>query len=98
MRISDWEFRRVLFRSIARAVILVHGSTADSASMHSLARARQSMPDPPTVYALDIRGHGQSGPLRGDIAYVGQLEDDLADFLAASRLDHHAAQDRKSVV
>src|SRR3546814_16323875 len=60
--------------------------------MHILARALQSMPDPPTVYALDIRGHGQSGPLRGDIAYVGQLEDDLADFLAASRIDHPAAQ------
>lgn len=83
---------RVYPGAIARAVILVHGSTADSASMHSLARALQSMPDPPTVYALDIRGHGQSGAARGDIAYVGQLEDDLADFLAARRIDHPAAQ------
>lgn len=83
---------RVYPGAIARAVILVHGSTADSASMHSLARALQSMPDPPTVYALDIRGHGQSGTARGDIAYVGQLEDDLADFLAARRIDHPAAR------
>jgi len=83
---------RVYPGAIARAVILVHGSAAQGASMHSLARALQSMPDPPTVYAIDIRGHGESGAQRGDIAYPGQLEDDLADFLAARQLDHPAAQ------
>jgi len=35
-------------------------------------------------YAVDIRGHGSSGT-RGDIGYVGQLEDDLADFVAVVR-------------
>ncbi|WP_341704749.1 alpha/beta fold hydrolase [Ferrovibrio sp.] len=78
--------------AIARAVILVHGSTADAASMHSLARALQSIADPPTVYALDMRGHGMSGARRGDIAYPGQLEDDLEDFLKDRRLAHPAAQ------
>jgi len=34
------------------------------------------------VYALDIRGHGGSGR-KGQIAYIGQLEDDLGDFLHA---------------
>ena len=34
--------------------------------------------------AVDIRGHGTSGT-RGDIGYVGQLEDDLADFVAVLR-------------
>jgi alpha-beta hydrolase superfamily lysophospholipase len=33
-----------------------------------------------TAYALDIRGHGESGT-KGHIGYVGQLEDDLEDFL-----------------
>ena len=33
---------------------------------------------------VDIRGHGASGT-RGDIGYVGQLEDDLADFVAVVR-------------
>ncbi len=33
---------------------------------------------------MDIRGHGVSGT-RGDIVYVGQLEDDLADFVSAMR-------------
>ena len=32
------------------------------------------------VFAPDIRGHGQSGE-RGDIAYIGQLEDDMEDLL-----------------
>lgn len=32
------------------------------------------------VYALDMRGHGESGR-RGDINYIGQLEDDLEDFV-----------------
>src|SRR5262249_56769442 len=30
----------------------------------------------------DIRGHGASGR-KGQIAYIGQLEDDLADFIQA---------------
>ncbi|MFM5616223.1 alpha/beta hydrolase [Aeromonas veronii] len=32
------------------------------------------------AYALDIRGHGASGD-KGTIAYIGQLEDDLEDFI-----------------
>jgi len=32
------------------------------------------------VYTLDVRGHGESGR-RGDITYIGQLEDDLEDFI-----------------
>jgi alpha-beta hydrolase superfamily lysophospholipase len=34
------------------------------------------------VAALDMRGHGDSGP-RGHAAYVGQLEDDIEDFMRA---------------
>jgi alpha-beta hydrolase superfamily lysophospholipase len=36
-------------------------------------------------YALDIRGHGQSGA-KGHIAYIGQLEDDMEDFVHAIKL------------
>jgi alpha-beta hydrolase superfamily lysophospholipase len=32
------------------------------------------------TYALNMRGHGASSP-KGDIAYIGQLEDDLVDFV-----------------
>ena len=34
------------------------------------------------TYVLDIRGHGGSGR-KGQIAYIGQLEDDLTDFMHA---------------
>ncbi|OLO10570.1 alpha/beta hydrolase [Chromohalobacter japonicus] len=62
------------------SVVLLHGSAADSRSMHPLAQAFASAGY--TTYALDIRGHGASGT-NGDIAYVGQLEDDLEDFVHA---------------
>ncbi len=39
------------------------------------------------VYAPDIRGHGESGA-KGQIAYIGQLEDDLEDF-ARSKIPGH---------
>ena len=63
-------------------VVLVHGSSASSNSMHVLARALAAAGH--AVYSLDIRGHGESGT-RGRIAYIGQLEDDLEDFLGAVR-------------
>lgn len=62
------------------SVVLLHGSAADSRSMHPLAKAFAAAGY--TAYALDVRGHGASGTC-GDIAYVGQLEDDLEDFVHA---------------
>jgi alpha-beta hydrolase superfamily lysophospholipase len=41
------------------------------------------------VYALDIRGHGDSGR-KGHISYIGQLEDDLASFVEAVSLPRPA--------
>ena len=67
-------------RAIRGSVILVHGSSASSQSMHKMASAfSQAGYD---AYALDIRGHGESGN-KGTIAYIGQLEDDLEDFIRA---------------
>jgi len=62
------------------AVVVIHGSTGSSLSVHMLAKALNARGF--AVYAPDIRGHGNSGT-RGDIGYVGQLEDDLADMVAA---------------
>jgi pimeloyl-ACP methyl ester carboxylesterase len=58
--------------------VLVHASAGSGTGMHRLAEALRAAGI--TVYALDIRGHGGSGR-RGDIDYVGQLDDDLADFV-----------------
>lgn len=65
----------------AGSVILIHGSSASSASMHPLAKAFAGKGY--VVYALDMRGHGASG-LKGTVSYVGQLEDDLEDFVRAT--------------
>lgn len=62
------------------SVVLLHGSSADSRSMHPLAEALAAAGY--GAYALDVRGHGQSGA-KGDIGYIGQLEDDLEDFSRA---------------
>ena len=61
------------------SVVLLHGSSADSRSMHTLALAlqRQGL----TVDALDLRGHGASGK-RGHIADADQLSRDLRAFVA----------------
>jgi pimeloyl-ACP methyl ester carboxylesterase len=62
----------------SEVVVLVHGSSGTSASMHVLARAIHQ--DGATVYALAMRGHDGTGR-SGDIDYIGQLDDDLVDFV-----------------
>jgi alpha-beta hydrolase superfamily lysophospholipase len=64
--------------------VVVHGSSGSAASVHALSRALAS--SGMEVYAPDIRGHGASGT-RGDIAYQGQLDDDLVDLVARIRRD-----------
>ncbi|MDI9336771.1 MAG: alpha/beta fold hydrolase [Gammaproteobacteria bacterium] len=59
------------------SVILVHGSSANSVSMHPLAKACAQAGY--ATYSLDIRGHGASGH-KGTIDYIGQLEDDMLAF------------------
>ena len=62
------------------SVVLIHGSSASSKSMHPMAGAFATAGY--HAYALDIRGHGASGT-KGRIDHVGQLEDDLAAFMLA---------------
>jgi alpha-beta hydrolase superfamily lysophospholipase len=72
-----------------RVAIVVHGSSGSSANnIHALSwRLAQHGVE---TYGLDIRGHGVSGT-RGDIGYLGQLEDDMADFIAELRKTNPAA-------
>ena len=66
-----------------RAAIVIHGSSGSSGtSIHALSQALAARGT--ETWAVDIRGHGTSGT-RGDIGYVGQLEDDLDDFVAVVR-------------
>jgi len=63
-----------------RRIVLVHGSSARGRSMHVLAQALADAGF--AVAALDMRGHGDSIP-RGQADYIGQLDDDIEDFLRA---------------
>jgi pimeloyl-ACP methyl ester carboxylesterase len=66
-----------------RGAIFIHGSSGSSGTVnHALTHAIAA--HGVETWALDIRGHGGSGT-RGDIGYVGQLEDDLVDFVAEVR-------------
>jgi alpha-beta hydrolase superfamily lysophospholipase len=66
-----------------RGAVFIHGSSGSSGTVnHALTHAIAARGV--ETWALDIRGHGGSGT-RGDIGYVGQLEDDLVDFVAQIR-------------
>ncbi len=71
-----------------RVVVLVHGSSGASLSMHASAQALQAAGA--TVYAISLRGHGGSGTANGDISYRDQLDDDLVDFTKAVGLSDPA--------
>lgn len=67
---------------VGKVAILVHGSSGSSVAVHALADGLAARGI--DTFAPDIRGHGGSGS-RGDIGYLGQLEDDLADLVAEVR-------------
>ncbi|CAN5901694.1 alpha/beta hydrolase [soil metagenome] len=68
-----------------RAVILVHGSPGSGLEMLKIAQALQAAGA--SVYAISLRGHGGSGTTNGDVSYLGQLDDDLADLVKGLGLD-----------
>ena len=68
-----------------QVVVLIYGSSDDGAGMHPLAKALRDAGA--SVYVPVLRGHGNSDRV-GDINYIGQLEDDLADFVAVLRPLH----------
>ena len=72
-----------------RVAILVHGSSGTSAGSNGVAKALAAAGV--TAVAIDARGHGASGT-RGDIGYIGQLDDDLADLVALLRKSHPTAK------
>jgi alpha-beta hydrolase superfamily lysophospholipase len=65
-----------------RVAVLVHGSSGSSLAVHPLAKTLAARGV--ESFVPDIRGHGASGT-RGDIGYIGQLEDDMADLVGLVR-------------
>src|ERR1043165_2994132 len=88
---TDLVYRHYAARSpvTGRIAVVVHGSSGSSrGAIHALSAALAERGV--QTFAVDIRGHGSSGT-RGDIRYLGQLEDDLADLVAEIRKDNPAA-------
>lgn len=63
-------------------LVMVHGSGWHGGQFVGLAARLEEAAD---VLAVNLRGHFNGPGARGDIAYMGQLEDDLADLIAAKR-------------
>lgn len=68
----------------AKLLVFVHGSSYHGAAYHELAVAL-SRAGVTKVYLPNLRGHYMSGRRRGDVDYVGQLEDDVADLISIAR-------------
>lgn len=68
----------------ADSIVFVHGASGFSSQLNKssgLLRDATGM----EVFAIDLRGHGNSSGARGDLEYVGQYEDDLANVITAVR-------------
>jgi len=74
-----------------RVVILLHGSSSHSQYLMPLAQYLSSE-NLAHVYTPDLRGHGISPAKRGDLDYINQMEDDLADLITFVRETHPSAQ------
>lgn len=61
-------------------LVLVHGSGWHGLQFDNLGKALQDNAD---VIVPDLRGHGTVPGRRGDVDYIGQYEDDLADMITA---------------
>ncbi|MFC1868254.1 alpha/beta hydrolase [Thermodesulfobacteriota bacterium] len=70
-----------------KIVILLHGAGWHSRYFLPLAEFISSE-GLAQVFTPDLRGHGFSPKRRGDVDYIGQLEDDLSDLIAVIRKDN----------
>ncbi|MGS0827383.1 alpha/beta hydrolase [Shewanella sp. 0m-8] len=70
-----------------KIIILLHGSGWHSQYLFPLANFI-SGEGIAQVYTPDLRGHGQAPRRRGDVDYIGQFEDDLADLIEVIKRDN----------
>jgi alpha-beta hydrolase superfamily lysophospholipase len=65
-------------------IILIHGVKSDGSDYLKTAQLLQQATKA-EVYALDLRGHGRSQGKPGDVDYINQYADDLADITGIIR-------------
>ncbi|AQS39951.1 lysophospholipase [Shewanella psychrophila] len=78
-----------------KVLVLLHGSGWHSQQFYPLAKyiSEQGLAQ---VVTPDLRGHGVNPQRRGDIDYIGQFEDDLADFIGKLKQDSQLQKDFKN--
>lgn len=65
-------------------IILIHGVKSGATAYIKTARMLQQVTKA-EVYAIDLRGHGKSDGKSGDVDYINQYADDLADIVGFIR-------------
>ena len=65
-------------------IILIHGVKSDASDYLKTAGMVQQAKQT-EAYAIDLRGHGKSEGKSGDVDYINQYADDLADIVSAIR-------------
>ncbi len=65
-------------------LLIVHGMTGESSQFNRTSGLLREATGA-EVYAVDLRGHGESGGRPGDVDHIGQYEEDLVDVIAALR-------------
>lgn len=65
-------------------IVLIHG-VASSAYMYNKTAGLLQEATQVEIYAIDLRGHGQSDGNSGDVDYINQYVDDLADIIKEIR-------------
>ncbi|HEY0557098.1 MAG TPA: alpha/beta hydrolase [Thermoanaerobaculia bacterium] len=68
----------------ATTILLVHGVLASSFPLNRSSGLLREATGAEVV-AIDLRGHGASGGVPGDVRYIGQYEDDLGEVVAQIR-------------
>ncbi len=86
MRDGETLFARQFPADSDDTILLLHGVTSESAAFNTSAQKLRQV-SKAEVVALDLRGHGQSGGASGDVDYIGQYEDDVADVISAIRAE-----------
>jgi len=78
-----------------RVIVLVHGSSWHGMQFHKMAKAFSDagLGD---VVLPDLRGHGPDAVTRGNIAHIGQLEEDMADLI--THIKGRANQEKEVVL
>ena len=85
----EFAYRRFGDAPAKNVVIALHGSTASSSSLLPL--GKRLVAEGFTVYAPDIRGHGETGR-RGDVDYAGQPDDDLRRMIDLVKKENPGAR------